>query len=324
MRIKILIFITSLLLTVSTLLTAGVALAALGPLHAGTGLFPIQDLAEEGMAAVTVDNYKYAQFRLELLERRIKDLPLAAGSASELVVLDSMQWQMDQAANGMTYLTDEAGQPLRERLVVDLSDALAVMSLLQYAPAQVPDEFKALTEHVTQLKERASDMSISLNALVVEGSFAAHIITKPSAAVSGAPSASMVDPRAVSFPAGGVAAAHKFFPLTGKHAEAQCVDCHTKGVYKGTPTDCTSCHTKDKPENHFKGECSDCHSTDAWKPAKFDHAAVGATDCVSCHTKDKPANHWEGQCSACHSTSAWKPATFNHKAAAAVDCAACH
>ena len=75
-----------------------VALAAIGPLHAGTALFPVQDLAEEGMAAVTVDNFKYASYRLDLLERRIRDLPLAAGGPGELVVLDSMQWQMDQAA----------------------------------------------------------------------------------------------------------------------------------------------------------------------------------------------------------------------------------
>ncbi len=88
--------------------------------------------------------------------------------------------------------------------------------------------------------------------------------------------------------------------------------------------DCISCHTGDKPANHYSAQCSACHSTNAWKPANFDHSAAGATDCKSCHTGDKPAKHYSAQCSACHSTNAWKPASFNHSAAGATDCISCH
>ena len=89
-------------------------------------------------------------------------------------------------------------------------------------------------------------------------------------------------------------------------------------------TDCASCHTKDKPANHWSGQCSPCHNTVDWKQSTFNHASAKATDCVSCHTKDKPANHFSGQCSQCHSTSNWTGATFNHAAAKATDCVSCH
>ncbi|MBI3473968.1 MAG: hypothetical protein HY013_21650, partial [Candidatus Solibacter usitatus] len=36
------------------------------------------------------------------------------------------------------------------------------------------------------------------------------------------------------------------FPLTGAHAtKPTCAQCHTSGVYTGTPANCDSCHLKD-------------------------------------------------------------------------------
>ena len=128
------------------------------------------------------------------------------------------------------------------------------------------------------------------------------------------------------------------FKLTGAHAGVTCQKCHIGGLFKGTPTTCSSCHAK--PSSHtsaFAGSCATCHSTKAWKPATFNHnqthfkltgAHVGAacqkchtsshfsdasTACSSCHAK--PSSHtsaFAGNCSTCHSTKAWKPATFNH------------
>ena len=110
------------------------------------------------------------------------------------------------------------------------------------------------------------------------------------------------------------------------HFDGQCSTCHNTSNWQNAKfdhtglTDCASCHTKDKPANHFDGQCSNCHSTSDWQNAKFDH--TGLTDCASCHTKDKPANHYSGQCSNCHNTSSWQNANFNHTGL--TDCQSCH
>ncbi|HUF00685.1 MAG TPA: cytochrome c3 family protein, partial [Anaerolineales bacterium] len=60
------------------------------------------------------------------------------------------------------------------------------------------------------------------------------------------------------------------FPLTGRHAELTCEQCHTLGQFAGLSTSCTSCHAE--PEFHaglFGSNCAVCHSTTAWTPAKF-------------------------------------------------------
>jgi hypothetical protein len=127
------------------------------------------------------------------------------------------------------------------------------------------------------------------------------------------------------------------FKLTGKHVDAACEDCHQNGIYKGTPTDCYSCHAGDDDHNgQFGTACNACHSTFGWLPTSFDHSlssfpltgahvSVACTRChinnvfrgtssvcVSCHG-DPPfhAGLFGTICSQCHTTSAWIPATFN-------------
>jgi hypothetical protein len=142
------------------------------------------------------------------------------------------------------------------------------------------------------------------------------------------------------------------FPLTGGHARVDCARCHVGGRYRGTPTDCNSCHQADYARttnpNHqasaFPTQCQTCHTTNAWRPATSDHSKtrfpltgaharvdcarchVGGrytgtpTDCNSCHQSDYAAttnpNHRSAgfplQCQSCHSTNAWKPASFDH------------
>ncbi|MEI7742545.1 MAG: hypothetical protein WCK58_02210, partial [Chloroflexota bacterium] len=147
------------------------------------------------------------------------------------------------------------------------------------------------------------------------------------------------------------------FQLTGAHMSVSCAKCHVGGVYAGTPTACSSCHTK--PASHdaaYAGVCSTCHTTNAWLPASFDHtkAAFQLTGahvsvscakchvggvykgtpavCASCHTA--PTSHstaYKSGCATCHTTTAWKPATFTvthtfpktHQGAGGV-CATCH
>lgn len=146
------------------------------------------------------------------------------------------------------------------------------------------------------------------------------------------------------------------FALTGAHLSTTCGLCHVGGVFKGTPTDCFSCHATafnattipDHETGNFSHVCLDCHTTGAWKPAKFDHSKtafpltgahiltscalchVGGVykgtpkDCFTCHLADYNATTYPNHqatmlshtCTACHTTAAWKPSSFNHDATA--------
>jgi hypothetical protein len=59
------------------------------------------------------------------------------------------------------------------------------------------------------------------------------------------------------------------FPLTGRHKNATCAQCHGDGVYAGKPTACISCHLSDfQQAEHHRGQgrtdCQSCHSTSRW------------------------------------------------------------
>lgn len=146
------------------------------------------------------------------------------------------------------------------------------------------------------------------------------------------------------------------FKLEGQHAQVRCEQCHLNNVYKGTPTDCYSCHKQDDEHNgQFGTDCAACHNPTSWENATFDHnrsnfpltgAHVGlacerchsggqfkglATACVACHAE--PAFHaglFGTDCAACHSTAAWRPAQFNGshtfplRHGGGATCATCH
>ena len=128
---------------------------------------------------------------------------------------------------------------------------------------------------------------------------------------------------------GGFDHAKTGFPLTGAHRTARCEGCHDRGILRGTPKDCTSCHGNGsrlpdatRPSaSHIpiSSGCEACHRTSGWIPAIFDHATVADRTCASCHNGStatgKPARHivTSQGCDACHRTSAWTPAKFDHR-----------
>ena len=95
------------------------------------------------------------------------------------------------------------------------------------------------------------------------------------------------------------------FPLTGAHKAVACTQCHVNNVFKGTPTDCASCHPE--PASHagqFGVACAQCHTTSNWN-ATFNHPnACGRVDCLNhrratcadCH----PVNYTTATCTKCH------------------------
>ena len=149
------------------------------------------------------------------------------------------------------------------------------------------------------------------------------------------------------------------FPLVGKHANAQCKDCHKNEMFKEAAKTCIGCHRKDDKHKGSLGEsCESCHNERGWKTTSFDHAKTAfpllgkhqktecaachkstnykeaPKDCFSCHRKDDKHEGQEGKaCDQCHDEKAWKPAPkFDHGLApfpllgkhVQVECKMCH
>jgi hypothetical protein len=136
------------------------------------------------------------------------------------------------------------------------------------------------------------------------------------------------------------------FPLTGAHATTACETCHVGGRFRGTPTQCTFCHspgsriaTTSKPAKHVPTNepCEQCHRSAAtWSGARFSHAMVQPGSCASCHNTvvatGKPATHvvTNEPCDQCHRPHAWLPALAgalpaNHRPVPpGAGCTSCH
>lgn len=118
---------------------------------------------------------------------------------------------------------------------------------------------------------------------------------------------------------------HGFFPLTGRHATAQCYSCHTNsnGEYNFStklPTNCSAieCHgggklnmaNRKSPAHKSKFmsyDCSACHSTQDWESSvKFSQHDGSWGKIYSGEHKGK----W-GSCTDCHSNDANYKATCN-------------
>ncbi len=108
------------------------------------------------------------------------------------------------------------------------------------------------------------------------------------------------------------------FPLDGAHATAPCEGCHvgTPPVYKGTPTDCYSCHNDDFNASSYPGHsgfshtCSDCHTTTAWLPATGGGHPDNKFPLSGPHSKPK--------CADCHDAALSSNAKDN------INCVGCH
>ena len=161
------------------------------------------------------------------------------------------------------------------------------------------------------------------------------------------------------------------YALTSAHQSVNCAGCHST-QFKGTSNQCFNCHDKNfqsaanpnHVSNQFDHNCSLCHNDDAWKPARFDHAATSfpltnghqnltciechaagyqntSSTCYSCHQDDydrtTDPNHKLGEfdqtCTSCHSTTSWKPSSFDHNSKTSyalsgvhqqIYCSSCH
>ena len=135
------------------------------------------------------------------------------------------------------------------------------------------------------------------------------------------------------------------FPLTGVHAVADCVSCHTPTAqgqmqFVNRPTQCESCHLAEasvaKDPDHqaagFTRQCERCHSPTVWSRARFDHASTafpltGAhikATCQQCHA-DRVYAGKPTDCVSCHRPDYDKTVDPGHVAAGfPTTCASCH
>jgi hypothetical protein len=148
------------------------------------------------------------------------------------------------------------------------------------------------------------------------------------------------------------------FALHGRHAALKCESCHKGERYRGVPTACAGCHSKDDRHRGSLGNaCGNCHTEASWKVAAFDHARTrfplrgkhaplecrschrsavykeAPSACIGCHRKDDKHRGTLGEaCASCHTERSWKETTFDHSRArfplagrhARARCESCH
>jgi hypothetical protein len=129
------------------------------------------------------------------------------------------------------------------------------------------------------------------------------------------------------------------YPLTGKHADLACRQCHRPVAGQQAPVfrplsfaECSSCHA-DPHQGRLSARCSSCHATRGFGQVargEFNHGLTRypllgrhrAVSCEGCHgvnlATPRPAS---ATCTACHADPHQGQATIAGKSA---DCAACH
>ena len=127
------------------------------------------------------------------------------------------------------------------------------------------------------------------------------------------------------------------FPLTGRHASADCTECHLRNGerrFSDVPTECFACHEDDyrattthpihtgtATSEPFPRDCSQCHRPSGWSPAIVDITVLAGRDSLTSATEHDsrfPLSyglHRGASCESCH---------MSASARRAVRCTGCH
>ncbi len=304
------------------------ALAYQQPFPPGHALYPAQQRLGQWLVS-SVSGDLQVQLALHLMARHLVWMEAARGSDRELAALQGFHQTLLLASRALDQATPQIRLVYQAQWVQMLVRGRRTLEGFTQAPQQAPERWQQVLDEVDQalaLVQREGPATSELARLLEQAGVLPEA-TPTAAALSGTPTAMppavatarrepsptpLASPLPIAFPTD-FAQRHTFFPLTGQHLRIPCEACHTGGRFAGIPRSCRVCHMQDRPRQHYEGECSLCHTTQAWLPARFDHAAAAATDCIACHLKDRPPNHFPGQCSQCHNTQAWKPAFFRHR-----------
>ena len=95
------------------------------------------------------------------------------------------------------------------------------------------------------------------------------------------------------------------FPLTGKHKDVSCKECHKGGEFKKIDKSCITCHQQDDKHRGSMGvNCAACHNTSKWGDVTFVHNKFPLSgehrgiSCQECHQNKN--NYKEFTCLSCH------------------------
>ncbi len=138
--------------------------------------------------------------------------------------------------------------------------------------------------------------------------------------------------------------------LTGRHADAQCFDCH-QDRQQPLRFECSFCH-QPPAGAHYGPQCETCHTPEGFKAAKLpshpvelvgahqtapcagchgEGLAAPEATCESCH--QRPQDHLLGPCEVCHSPEGWVSSAgfwvslapfVDHDLEGRTDCLLCH
>lgn len=150
------------------------------------------------------------------------------------------------------------------------------------------------------------------------------------------------------------------WPLTGKHRDLSCLQCHQGSLEDELGSDCKLCHRADDVHRSEQmGECDSCHQTSGWgNSSHFDHELtrfplegmhaiatceschssheyqLAQRSCINCHQgEDAHKSALGEQCESCHTPNAWALWSFDHDSAtdfplagahAGLSCGSCH
>ena len=298
----------------------GIALAFLAPSHPGSIVFPVQNFMEQQLRFLYTSSDLRANYLLNLVERRIDDCSIRAGTKYEVISIEYLGKSFDQAIDAISSKQDQQSLSQHDRLITLAQDVSNVLEDLHRAPnenKEMFDIFQAKVQtllHLSTAKDVQKDFHSFIPIVSARVGYRASTNT-----ITNKPAVSIIP-----FPQGSVGAIHNFYPLSGQHAVKECVSCHNSGRYAGTPNQCVSCHILEQPIDHYLADCELCHSAIAWTDIHFDHEAAARESCQTCHFSNLPVNHYPGDCSACHITQNWLVVNFDHQVANAVDCLACH
>jgi len=252
----------------AAVLVGTIYLAETRPFDYSSPFYGVQMQAEAWRLRLSRDETRRAAFALKLVDRRLADLSRAQDEVEIDEAATAVQLSLDTAIRAIDAAPQEHQEALFTRLDQLLTQAdIIVKGLLARQEYAV---VLTLNERLAELQE--ADTPAELVALAPpRPSIAAEIIPFLSKEVD-----------------------HSDYPLEGTHAELACESCHTDGKYKGTPRECTDCHSTPATgiyAAHFDGQCVDCHTTASWDPYQFNHVAV--VECQSCHLKDSPLAHYD-------------------------------
>ena len=205
----------------------GAGLAAAKPFHPGNLLFPLQNFAEQARAELITDQTARALYYLEIASRRASDLAAVAGTEHELAAILYLNQALDQAAQAIVEAPETDLVALSTRLV-DIAGAVeSILTMLQVAPEQDQAAYAAIMAKVQAIRQLASDLDLDTGALTFAPE---QQPTEQPGTSPGDTTGSLlggIDPQQVVFPPGSAGAVHAFFPLEGRHAELDCLTCHT-------------------------------------------------------------------------------------------------